>query len=221
MVDWPARLAAITTGPIPSAGREAMPEESEILIGALEDRGIEFEAKSVLDIGCGNGRAAIALTTRGLARYVGFDIVGGAIEFCRGAFADWPEFSFVDAGLANSRYNPKGRSALRYQFPAEDHSVDVAIAFSVFTHLDSRAECLAYLFETWRVLADDGVAWLTFFTNPPNETCEDAARVVYPRAWLLEAIAAAGFEIVHEAGGTTTGWHDQVQMELRPKRRPA
>src|SRR5262249_40160156 len=64
---------------------------------------------SVLDIGCGCGRNAFALTHYLSAEdaYVGFDIVPALIEWGREDITPLcPEFHFQPADLFNSDYNP-------------------------------------------------------------------------------------------------------------------
>lgn len=121
---------------------------------------------SVLDIGCGDGRCALAfadwLAPEG--RYLGFDVSRHAIEFCRRTVgARRPDFRFAHADVVNGEYNPGGRLAgSDYVFPLEDERADLAVATSVFTHL-LPDDAGPYFKEIARVLRPDGVAFVTAF----------------------------------------------------------
>ncbi len=119
---------------------------------------------SVLDIGCGIGRNAVALSKR-LAniRYVGFDIVRFGIVWCRKRFSTSENYRFVHADIYNGFYNSQGkRNADTYIFPCTDQSMEFAFATSVFTHMRA-ADVAHYLAETARCLKNDGKAYFTCF----------------------------------------------------------
>jgi SAM-dependent methyltransferase len=121
---------------------------------------------SVLDVGCGVGRVARVLATylEPGGRYVGFDIVAEAIEWCRRAYGTcYPNFEFRLADVANARYSPRsdGR-AVDYRFPAEDGAFDGVLVSSVFTHMRA-AEVASYLREINRVLRPGGRCVITCF----------------------------------------------------------
>lgn len=120
---------------------------------------------SVLDVGCGIGRVARALTTRlsPAGRYRGFDVDPQAVAWCRRAYRSFDNFSFDHAAVGY--VNVKGDAPLRgeeFVFPYQDGSFDVAFSVSVYTHL-SRAITEHYLSETSRVLRAGGVCVNTFF----------------------------------------------------------
>ena len=121
---------------------------------------------SVLDVGCGVGRIAVALipVLRPEGRYQGFDVVPDAIRWCQAEITRrHPNFRFQVADVRNGRYNPRGRMAPEsYRFPFPDTSFDVVIATSVFTHLRP-AETANYLRESRRVLKDGGKLYATWF----------------------------------------------------------
>lgn len=115
---------------------------------------------AVLDVGCGPGRTAAALTRyldpdRG--RYEGFDVMPRSIDWCAKAISPrYPSFRFQVADLHNAQYNPNGRQAAGdYVFPYADAEFDVAVAASLFTHLRP-FESRRYLEEAARVLAAGG-----------------------------------------------------------------
>lgn len=121
---------------------------------------------SLLDMGCGCGRVAFALSHY-LAedgRYVGFDIVPKLVDWDRDNITrTMPWFEFVHADIFNGAYNPSGgKQSLDYRFPAGDRSIDVCLAASLFTHL-RRADAMHYFDETSRVLKRGGRALFSFF----------------------------------------------------------
>ena len=125
----------------------------------------------VLDVGCGVGRLAVALTsylsTEG--RYEGFDIVPEEIAWCEKKIAStFPHFGFQLAGVSNRTYNPAGMTrASDYRFPYREDSFDVVVSASVFTHMLS-ADVERYLAEIARVLRPGGRCFTSFYLM--NET---------------------------------------------------
>jgi SAM-dependent methyltransferase len=132
---------------------------------AAVDAGLEPQHR-LLDLGCGVGRLAIALSQylddRG--RYVGLDTDRKAIRVCD----EWigsklPNFSFVFADVYNTAYNPSAEAkAAQYRFPFDDDDFDFVFSNSLFTHLvpdDARN----YLGEIGRVLRPGGRTMNTIF----------------------------------------------------------
>jgi SAM-dependent methyltransferase len=120
---------------------------------------------SVLDVGCGIGRMARALT--GYLRdgsYEGFDIVPAGIRWCQKNITPrYPNFHFALADIRNTDYNPQGKlSAAEYRFPYADASFDFAFLTSVFTHL-LPADAEHYLAELSRVLRPGSKCLATYF----------------------------------------------------------
>lgn len=118
----------------------------------------------VLDIGCGAGRLAFPIVAflDGKGAYIGFDLSERALAFARKHVRGDASVRFVRADVASAEYAGRGVSAARYRFPAEDGTIDAALAISVFSHLlpeDARA----YLVELGRVLKPGGRALLTGF----------------------------------------------------------
>ncbi|WP_428489672.1 class I SAM-dependent methyltransferase [Rhodopila sp.] len=110
-----------------------------IELGILRHVGLRPGA-SVFDLGCGSGRLAVALSDSGIvSEYVGTDVVKALLDYaatkCR------PGFRF----LLNRELT----------IPIPSKSVDIACAFSVFTHL-LHHESFIYLEEMRRVIRPSG-----------------------------------------------------------------
>lgn len=124
------------------------------------------QSSKVLDLGCGIGRTALALTqflTEG-GEYDGLDVALDGLEWCREKIAPlYPNFRFHHADLHNEYY--AGASvghAASYRLPFEDNRFDVVFLASVFTHMVPE-ETQNYLKEIARVLTPQGKLWATWF----------------------------------------------------------
>jgi SAM-dependent methyltransferase len=117
----------------------------------------------VLDLGCGTGKMVSAvwpfLGKNG--HYTGFDIDEKSITFARSWYPK-ERCSFIHARLYNARYNPAGEALATYEWPVAAASIDLAVAFSLFTHLNM-PDSKRYFEELARVLKPNGLALLTFF----------------------------------------------------------
>jgi ubiquinone/menaquinone biosynthesis C-methylase UbiE len=120
----------------------------------------------VLDVGCGIGRMAVALTQylNRNGSYEGFDIVGPGIEWCRKQITSrFSNFRFCEADVFNRHYKPTGRfKASEYRFPYEDEDFDFVFLTSVFTHM-FQPDVENYLAEVRRVMRSGGRCLITFF----------------------------------------------------------
>lgn len=118
----------------------------------------------VVDIGCGIGRMAVAMSKRlRKIRYVGFDVVNYGVLWCRKRFTTLPDYRFVHANIFNTFYNPRGsEAASTYRFPASDSTTDFVCAISVFTHMPD-SEVRHYLRETSRCMKRGAKAYFTVF----------------------------------------------------------
>jgi ubiquinone/menaquinone biosynthesis C-methylase UbiE len=120
----------------------------------------------VLDLGCGVGRLAVALSEyldqRG--RYVGFDTDRKAIRACKKRIGSkLPHFSFVWADVFNTHYNRDGEArAAQYRFPFDDDAFDFVFSNSLFTHLVPE-DARNYFHEIGRVLKPGGRTMNTMF----------------------------------------------------------
>jgi SAM-dependent methyltransferase len=118
------------------------------IFSALGAAGIDPEALgTVLDFGCGCGRITRGLHAWRAAHLVGCDIDAAAVHWCRQNLPG--EFHAI---------------SLDPPLPLAAASVDLAIAFSVFTHLDA-ARFGAWLEELHRVLAPEGTLVMTVHGN--------------------------------------------------------
>jgi SAM-dependent methyltransferase len=122
--------------------------------------------EQVLDVGCGVGRMALALTTymTSPGRYEGFDIAPAAIDWCSEQIAPrYPNFHFQLADVYNRKYNPAGAvQARHYTFPYEDEQFDFVFATSVFTHM-LPDDVERYFSEIARVIRRGGRSLVTFY----------------------------------------------------------
>ena len=120
---------------------------------------------TVLDIGSGIGRTAIALTgyLNQSGSYEGFDVVERGVQWCNSRISkEYPNFNFKYVPLFNDLYNTATLKATEFIFPYPDNSIDVAFSFSVFTHMQIE-EIQHYFRQIQRVLKPDGVCLSTFF----------------------------------------------------------
>jgi SAM-dependent methyltransferase len=136
----------------------------------------------VLDIGSGIGNLAVGLIGYLRGTYDGIEVHKEAVTWCRRAITPrHPTFRFHHADVANSAYNPNGRStAAAYRFPFPDRSFDVIFLASVYTHL-LPSDAANYVHETARLLAPGGVCVASYFLldNERRESI-DAGRSFMP-----------------------------------------
>jgi SAM-dependent methyltransferase len=120
----------------------------------------------VLDIGCGCGQMALYLKDYldDNGSYVGVDIHKPSIRWCQKQIGSRrSNFQFAHIDVCNLAYNPKGRHhAETYRFPYEDHSFDLILLKSVFTHMRP-PEVSNYVSEVARLLKSNGRCLATFF----------------------------------------------------------
>lgn len=129
---------------------------------------------SVLDIGCGIGRAALPLTSYlgENSKYEGFDLVKKGIVWCeRNIATKYTNFNFRYIPLSNDLYNITNQKAENFIFPYEDNSFDTVFLFSVFTHMQPM-EVQNYLNEISRVLKPEGKCLSTFFIYDDEIECK-------------------------------------------------
>jgi SAM-dependent methyltransferase len=155
---------------------------------------------TILDIGCGPGRMAMAIGER-LAwstPLTGFDIIKADVDFAAARITSrHPSFQFRHFDLHSALYNPNGTLKVsEAEFPVEPGSVDFAFATSVFTHmfrqdvshyLSQAARALrpgATLFTTWFLMTDSALASCQTGTSDFSfaHLRDDGTRIEVPRA---------------------------------------
>ena len=125
-------------------------EFSVILAEVLAQNGLR-DGMSLVDLGCGSGRAAKGISKRLNIEYLGTDVVKRLLEYA--------------ATVCPRHYRFKCHREL--SVPAADASADMVCAFSLFTHL-LHEESYIYLQESHRVLKPGGKVVMSFleFANP-------------------------------------------------------
>jgi ubiquinone/menaquinone biosynthesis C-methylase UbiE len=117
----------------------------QIELNILKHAGLQ-SGMAVFDLGCGSGRLAVALGRSGIqVGYLGTDVVQALLSY------------------AKSKTPEAYRFALHRELsiPAEDGSLDIACAFSVFTHL-LHQESYIYLQDMHRALKPGGCVVFSF-----------------------------------------------------------
>jgi SAM-dependent methyltransferase len=159
----------------------------------------------VMDVGCGCGRTARLLVNNPyVARYTGFDVFAPYVDWCNRFFSELhgDRFRFHHLDVRTARYNPAGAlSCAEARFPAADGDVNLVYAASLFTHLYPR-DAQAYLQEMCRVLADDGIAVVSFHDRPAEGQAFSGSeyRADYDARHFVALIAAAGFSVAEDVG---------------------
>jgi len=143
----------------------------EAVVDALGDVAGMTSSSHVIDIGCGPGRLAIAMSRflDASGRYEGLDIVADGIEWCeRNITGPYGNVHFTLADVYNREYNPKGQQqAADYRFPYADETFDLAVLVSVFTHM-LPADADRYVSEIARVLRKGGRIFATYYLITPE-----------------------------------------------------
>lgn len=153
-----------------AAGPDFAPR-GNALVKALADVAGTTPSSRVLDVGCGVGKLAIAMThfLDKDGYYEGLDIVPDAIEWCQKQIVGpYRNVHFTLADVYNKEYNPKGRvQPADYRFPYDDETFDVAALYSVFTHM-LPDDVDRYVGEIARVLKTNGHIFATYFIINPE-----------------------------------------------------
>lgn len=177
----------------------------------------------VLDVGCGCGRMAVALTywLRPPGTYDGFDIAADGIQWAQKEITPHdPHFRFQAVDIHNQAYNPKGKlSSSEFSFPYEAATFDFAFLTSVFTHMVGE-EVRHYLAELGRTMKPGGtVACTCFLVN--DETKRLEATTTPPEAALKHEVGeffTSDPELPEKAIGFTAerlfGWIQDAGFSL-------
>lgn len=190
----------------------------DLLSGLLESEAELEPSDRVLEIGCGCGRTAIALTGKlESGNYFGVDIDPISIEACQNNKAlRSKEFTFQLLDVQNPIWNPEGKhKASDYVFPFPANTFDIIFLVSVFTHM-LPSDLVNYVQEIGRMVKPDGRVLVTVFLsdygteyvslNFPYEeqgyfvhsrTTPEKA-VAYPLAYLKGEFQRAELELTKE-----------------------
>ncbi|MBI5928680.1 MAG: class I SAM-dependent methyltransferase [Chloroflexi bacterium] len=158
---------------------------------------------SILEIGSGIGRMALALTKylEAEGRYVGMDIVPDGIAWCQQHITpEHPNFQFQLINIYNKMYNPKGQGqAADYHFPFETATFDFVFLVSVFTHM-LPAELGNYLSEIARLLKPGGRCLITYFLlNEDSRQLIEAGKNPIPMEYRTAEYWARNKHVPEEA----------------------
>ena len=154
--------------------------------GFRELAGLKPDA-AFLDIACGCGRVARALTEYfgPGAKYEGFDAAKKPVAWAQSVITPkFPNFHFRTIDTFNKRYNPSGKTgAADLIFPYEDNAFDFAFAGSLYTHMLPE-EVANFVAETKRVLKPGGTTFATYCllnerTLPIADEGRSMPRLVY------------------------------------------
>lgn len=173
-----------------------MPLAVQLTTILLDQAGVQPNDR-VLDIGCGCGRIAAPLTQHvgPDGSYIGVDIVAALVEFgTRHITKTYPNFRFVTLEQSNPSYDAlRGKSTSRtirtLAEAAAPDSIDLCIATSLFTHLDT-GMARTTLAAMSRLMASNGRAFVTAFL------IDDAARALIRRG-------RSAFQFAHAYGEGT------------------
>lgn len=170
---------------LPSYARRGdFKQKGEEFLQACIQRGALKPSDRVLDLGCGVGRFAVALTSylNDKGTYVGVDVSAKSIRLARVWIGSKdPRFRFRRVAAYNGMYNPGGKlEASDYQFPFRDESFDFVFSNSLFTHLLPDAT-INYFHEISRVLRPGGRTLNSMFLlNQEVQTLIDAGKCPTP-----------------------------------------
>ena len=212
--------------------------------GFRELAGLKPDA-AFLDIACGCGRVARALTEYldASAMYEGFDAAKKPVEWAQSVITrKFPNFHFRTADTFNKRYNPLGKTgASELIFPYDDNKFDFAFAGSLYTHMLPE-EVANFVEETNRVLKPGGTTFATFCllnertlpivdagkSMPPlihkygdcrvRTVADPAHFIAHPESWVRKLYAEAGLTIVEPIEWGTWAEATSRSLELEKYR---
>ena len=187
-----------------AAGQNLVRQLSDLL---ARDGGTLDSKSRILDLGCGPGRLLTALHSLDLeyGEFVGIDVQQRFIDWLCDNMAD-ERTTFHRLEMHNARYNPRGPRVDAVHLPIPAGHFDVAVLFSVFTHMliDDIEMFLGLL---RRHLAPGGRALVTVYVqdgvplqteNPvdwPMEHTGPLHRVLIQKSAFEQRVHDAGLEI--------------------------
>lgn len=146
---------------------------------------------SILDLGCGSGRLASALGASGVGlQYVGIDVVQQLLDY------------------AASKSPPSYRFILHRELslPLADASIDIACAFSVFTHL-LHEETFIYLRDMRRALRRNGRIVFSFL-----EFAEPLQWAPFQGAWQQRLNGIPGTLVTYIERNAIQAWASHLDL---------
>lgn len=180
----------------------------------VKNHGFFKPGSKVFDLGCGNGRFAICFSEMNV-QYTGIDPMKEQINFCKSAFSDFTNLRFHHIDVYNEIFNPNGTvPPAEFRFPLPDSYIDDAIAYSIFTHLQTLEVAQNYMNELKRVIKPGGRLFITWYRSPPNPMPDGHAhRTVYDEWDILTMMN--GFTCQFSYGGHTPDFYDQWGLVMK------
>ncbi len=185
----------------------------EAIVETLSRLGLLRPDLRILDLGCGCGRAAVALmeALAGRCEYVGLDIIPRLVAFCREEISSrYPSCSFSTIDGSNPHYDRFiGAGEKEADLAAVGNlegGFDLVLAFSLFTHL-GRREALDSLRAIYRSAAPGGSAVLSCFLldhGSRRQIWNRQARLFAERRHRLRA--RAGIRVIVEGANVAVAF---------------
>jgi SAM-dependent methyltransferase len=159
------------------------------------------QGASVLDLGCGRGRALVMLGERFPASsFVGYDLSDDAIAFARGQAAE--------RGLENVTFEPRDLST--FDVDAEPASFDYVVTFDA---VHDQAKPLAMLKGIRRALRDDGT-YLMQDIQGSSHHHENLDHPGGPLMYMISTMHCMTVSLAQGGDGLGAMWGEQKAREL-------
>jgi cyclopropane fatty-acyl-phospholipid synthase-like methyltransferase len=170
----------------------------EIELDILRGEGLQ-PTSTLLDFGCGNGRLAVhAVPYLDGGRYIGIDISPTFLRHAEQRIAALPD---------GHRSNVVFVHQTNEDFHESDASVDVACAFSVFTHMEHE-DMLRYLVQFRRIIKPGGrlvISCLPLSLDAAREIFKAEAAMDHIARWQRVRNVVTSVQLV-EAIAELAGW---------------
>jgi len=212
--EWVEVYDTILHGHIPDAGSEYFYDIGHAAIDKLKELGGLKSSVRVVEVGCGNGPAALGLTEENIKHYFGFDIIEQCIGFCSEAFEPWNNFDFQHLNIFNQRYARHNTiDPLGMWIPVGENSCDLGLAFSLFTHLGTPGICEVYLNEFRRIIKRGGLLYCSWAKVNGREK-HNVNRTELREKTILDMINTCGWYVLEQHKGVSA-YHKQWFLLLR------
>ena len=156
---------------------------------------------SLLDLGCGRGRALLALAERfPRSRFVGYDLSPEAVDFARGQAAE--------RSLSNVEYEPRDLSTFD-----EDAAPEAFDLVTTFDAVHDQPRPLALLRGIRRTLAPDGV-YLMQDIAASSHLHENLDHPAGPLMYTISTMHCMTVSLAQGGDGLGTMWGDQQARRL-------